>query len=189
MNEEKRLKYNAKRKRQKKKRKERKKEETRQARTADRRRRIQQEAERILQARAVDQRELVVRAEKERTVKRAVSRVNTTQQQEGPPKKFVPGQGHQHALREISADQIIMKEVHLGSGSYGSCYLGLYRGIDVVVKELRVKQLQRESREQLWSLHTISSSDSKVRTTLNVSITDSGSERDKTLLVPSALVV
>ena len=29
----------------------------------------------------------------------------------------------------------------------------------------------------------------KVRTTLNVSITDSGSERDKTLLVPSALAV
>ena len=148
MNEEKRLKYKAKRKRQKKKRKEKKKEETRQARTADRRRRIQQEAERISQARAVDQRELVVRAEKERTVKRAVSRVNTTQQQEGPPKKIARGQGHEHALREISADQIIMKEVHLGSGSYGSCYLGLYRGIDVVVKELRVKQLQRESREQ-----------------------------------------
>ena len=40
-----------------------------------------------------------------------------------------------------------------------------------------------------WSNHTISSSDSKVRTTLNVSITDSGSERDKTLLVPSALAV
>ena len=35
----------------------------------------------------------------------------------------------------------------------------------------------------------ISSADSKVRTTLNVSITDSGSERDKTLLVPSALAV
>ena len=41
----------------------------------------------------------------------------------------------------------------------------------------------------VWSSHTISSSDSKVRITLNVSITDSGSERDKTLLVPSALAV
>ena len=37
------------------------------------------------------------------------------------------------------------------------------------------------------SNHTISSSDSKVRTLLNVSITDSGSERDKTLLVPLAV--
>ena len=41
----------------------------------------------------------------------------------------------------------------------------------------------------VWSNHAISSSDPKVRTTLNVSITDSGSERDKTLLVPSALAV
>ena len=40
-----------------------------------------------------------------------------------------------------------MTSVHLGSGSHGSCYLGVYRGIDVVVKELRVKQLQQESRE------------------------------------------
>ena len=41
----------------------------------------------------------------------------------------------------------------------------------------------------VWSHDTISSSDSKVRATLNVSMTDSGSERDKTLLVPSALAV
>ena len=38
--------------------------------------------------------------------------------------------------------------VRLGSGSYGSCYLALYRGIRVVVEEFRVKQLQCESREE-----------------------------------------
>ena len=41
-------------------------------------------------------------------------------------------------LEKISSDQIRRTAVHLGSGSYVSCYLGLYRGIRVVVKELRV---------------------------------------------------
>ena len=51
-------------------------------------------------------------------------------------------------MKEVSSDQITRTAVHLGSGSYGSCYLALYRGISVVVKELRVKQLQCESREE-----------------------------------------
>ena len=64
-------------------------------------------------------------------------------------KKTVRRQSHQHALKEISSDQIRRTAVHLGCGSYGSCYLALlYRSIRVVVKELRVKQLQLESREE-----------------------------------------
>ena len=169
MNEDERRRiYKAKRKRQKKKRKERKKEEARQARNADRLKRIQQEAERIVQAR-VDKGELIVRSEQEGNAEKAVStgeearndtglvtaskdcgrkRENTGQQQEGPPKKIVRRQSQQHALKEISSDQITRTAVYLGSGSYSSCYLGLYRGLSVVVKELRVKQLQRESREE-----------------------------------------
>ena len=75
-------------------------------------------------------------------------RACTTQQQEGPPKKTSRRQSHQHALKEICSDQITRTAVHLGSGSYGSCHLALYKGLSVVVKELRVKQLQRESREE-----------------------------------------
>ena len=44
-------------------------------------------------------------------------------------------------LKEICSDQITRTAVHLGSGSYGSCYMALYRGIRIVVEELRVKQL------------------------------------------------
>ena len=51
-------------------------------------------------------------------------------------------------LKEICSDQIARTAVHLGSGSYGSCYLALYRGIRVVVEEFRVKQLRCESREE-----------------------------------------
>ena len=50
--------------------------------------------------------------------------------------------------KEICSDQISRTAVHLGSGSYGSCYLALYRGIRVLVEEFRVKQLQYESREE-----------------------------------------
>ena len=113
----------------------------------------------------IDQGELIVRSQHERNTTRAAStgpevdnaaphyssnkRRCTTQQQEGPPKKTVRRQSHQHALKEISSDQIRRTAVHLGSGSYGSCYLALlYRSIRVVVKELRVKQLQLESREE-----------------------------------------
>ena len=141
MNEDERRRiYKAKRKRQKKRRKERKKEAARQARISDRQRRMQQEAERIVQVR-IDQGELIVRNQHERDTTRAAStgpevdnaaphyssnkRRCTTQQQEGPPKKTVRRQSHQHALKEISSDQIRRTAVHLGSGSYGSCYLGL----------------------------------------------------------------
>ena len=69
----------------------------------------------------IDQGELVV-SQKERNATRAAptgpevenpapkdsgnKRRCTTQQQEGPPKKTVRRQSHQHALKEISSDQI-----------------------------------------------------------------------------------
>ena len=34
---------------------------------------------------------------------------------------------------------------HLGSGTYGSCYLGSYRRLDVVVKQLKVKKHSGET--------------------------------------------
>lgn len=58
--------FKAKKRRQKKRRREKKREEARQARSADRQRRIQQEAERIIQAR-VDQGDLVVPIERDST--------------------------------------------------------------------------------------------------------------------------
>ena len=143
---------------------ERKKEEAKQARSADRRRRIEQEAERIIQAR-VEQGELVVPIEKESarpalTWTKAVNlknapidndgstrkRPSTQQQNKGPPEK-IARRAHKHCLKEISPEQITTTSIHLGSGSYGSCYLGVYRGLDVVVKELRVQQFKRESNE------------------------------------------
>ena len=114
----------------------------------------------------VDKGELILRSEQEGNAEKAVStgeearnntglvtaskdcgrkRENTGQQQEGPLKKIVQRQSQQHALKEISLDQITRTAVYLSSGSYGSCYLGLYKGLSVVVKELCVKQLQRES--------------------------------------------
>ena len=45
-------------------------------------------------------------------------------------------------MKEVSSDQITRTAVHLGSGSYGSCYMALYRGINVVVKELRREEAE-----------------------------------------------
>lgn len=75
--------------------------------------------------------------------KEGSNRKRALQQKKGPPKKIAGRQSH--SLKEISPEQITTKSVHLGSGSYGSCYLGVYRGMDIVIKELRVQQFQRES--------------------------------------------
>lgn len=53
-------------------------------------------------------------------------RPSTQQQNQGPPEKTARS-AHKHALKEISPEQITTKSVHLGSGSYGSCYLGCKR--------------------------------------------------------------
>ena len=107
--------------------------------------------------RHVDQGEYVVCSQQETNAARVVSTgpevanpeskdsgskiVCTMQQQEGPPKKTTRRQSHRHALKEICSDEIMRKAVHLGSGSYGLCYLELYRDISILVKELRMKQL------------------------------------------------
>ena len=84
------------------------------------------EAEHIVQA-CIDKGEVVVPAESE---KRPVSkddsshkRANTERQQGGLPKKIARRQSNQHSLRDISSESIKMTSVHLGSGSYISCYL------------------------------------------------------------------
>ena len=98
------------------------KKEARQAKLADRQRRIQQEAERIVQAR-VDQGELAVLGQ-EGNATRAVAKVanpaskdsdrkraHSTQQQEGPPKKTVRRQSNELFLKEIRPDQITRTDV------------------------------------------------------------------------------
>ena len=40
------------------------------------------------------------------------------------------------SVKEINHLQVTVGGKHLGSGTYGSCYLGSYRGLDVVVKQL-----------------------------------------------------
>ena len=166
MNEEMRRVFNAKRKRQKKRRKERKKEEARQARAADRERRIQQQAERIVQTRVqkgelkvVDKEGSVSRAAAEKLCESTRKRANPSRaflEEEGPSKKVLRRQTQSRVvLKEICPDQLATKNVPLGSGSFGSCYLAVYRGIDVVVKEFRrgtittiVKRKQRRECER-----------------------------------------
>ena len=159
MNEEMRRVFNAKRKRQKKRRKERKKEEARQARAADRERRIQQQAERIVQTRVqkgelkvVDKEGNVSRAAAEKLGESTRKRANPSRaivEEEGPSKKVVRRQTQAHVvLKEICPDQLAMKNVPLGSGSFGSCYLAAYRGIDVVVKEFRLRYYNNGSKKE-----------------------------------------
>lgn len=159
MNEEMRRVFKAKRKRQKKRRKERKKEEARQARASDRERRIQQQAERLVQTRVqkgelkvVDKEGSVLRAAAERLGESTRKRANPSHaflEEEGPSKKVVQRQTEAHVvLKEICPDQLAMKNVPLGSGSFGSCYLAAYRGIDVVVKEFRLRYYNNESKKE-----------------------------------------
>ncbi|KAJ7375850.1 hypothetical protein OS493_038380, partial [Desmophyllum pertusum] len=52
-------------------------------------------------------------------------------------------------IKEINHFQVTRKANHQGTGSYGSCYIRSYRGLDVVVKELKVKELRRETPEHV----------------------------------------
>lgn len=104
MNEEMRRVFNAKRKRQKKRRKERKKEEARQARAADRERRIQQQAERIVQTRVqkgelkvVDKEGSVSRAAAEKLCESTRKRANPSWKRKVPPRRSSGGK-HSHVL-------------------------------------------------------------------------------------------
>lgn len=50
-------------------------------------------------------------------------------------------------MKEINPFHVIVAGKHLGSGTYGSCYLGSYRGLDVVLKQLKVKKYSGETQE------------------------------------------
>ena len=128
MNEEERRRHKERRKRQKKRRNERKREEAKQARIADHQKRIEAEVDRVVQ-KCIERGELVrVRAGQLKEQK-----AGANDKPRGP------------ARREISSYRVTLTEKHVGSGSYGSCYLGDFRGLKVVVKTLRVRQMQEES--------------------------------------------
>ena len=131
MNEEERRIHKERRKRQKRRRKERKREEKRQANLADRRKRVEKEAARIVEEQGREARG---------TRKRA-----GVHQDEGVPKK-VPCQSL-GSVKEINPFQVTVDGKHLGSGTYGSCYIGSYRGLDVVVKQLKIKKYRGETQE------------------------------------------
>ena len=70
-------------------------------------------------------------------------------EEEGPSNKVIQRQTQSHVgLNEICPDQLAMKSVPLGSGSFGSCYLAAYRGIDVVVKEFRLRYYNNDSKKE-----------------------------------------
>ena len=131
MNEEERRIHKERRKKQKRRRKERKREEARQANIADRRKRIEKKAARIVEEQARE-----ARASKKRT---------GADEDEGVPKKAP--RLSLGSVKEIEHSQVIVGGKHLGSGTYGSCYLGSYRGLDVVVKQLNLKKYNRETQE------------------------------------------
>jgi len=131
MNEEERRIHKERRKKQKRRRKERKREEARQANIADRRKRIEKEAARIVEEQARE-----ARASKKRT---------GADEDEGVPKKAP--RLSLGSVKEIEHSQVIVGGKHLGSGTYGSCYLGSYRGLDVLVKQLNLKKYNRETQE------------------------------------------
>ncbi|XP_068715514.1 probable serine/threonine-protein kinase DDB_G0267514 [Montipora foliosa] len=131
MNEEERRIHKERRKRQKRRRKERKREEKREANLADRRKRVEKEAARIVEEQGHEARG---------TRKRA-----GVHQDKGVPKK-VPCQSL-GSVKEINPFQVTVDGKHLGSGTYGSCYIGSYRGLDVVVKQLKIKKYRGETQE------------------------------------------
>ena len=115
MNEEERRIHKERRKKQKRRRKERKREEARQANIADRRKRIEKKValiakEQLRQARA--------------SRKRAGA-----DEDEGVPKK-APCLSL-NSLKEINHLQVTVGGKHLGSGTYGSCYLVFYIGLEL----------------------------------------------------------
>ena len=52
-----------------------------------------------------------------------------------------------HGLKEILTTHVTLTKTCLGSGSYGSCYLGLFHAINVVVKSLHVHEAKDENRQ------------------------------------------
>jgi serine/threonine protein kinase len=53
-----------------------------------------------------------------------------------------------HTYKEIDMSHVVRTNQFLGSGTYGSCYLGRYRGLPIVVKELKVRKVGKERKEE-----------------------------------------
>ena len=147
MNEEERRRHKERRKRQKKRRNER---------IADRQKRIEAEVDRVVQ-KCIERGELVrVRAGQSKEQKAGANdeprgparpvnnegetsrkRVSQSRPSEDVPRKAARTSPH---IKEISSNRVTLTEKqYVGSGSYGSCYLGDFRGLKVVVKTLRVR--------------------------------------------------
>ena len=131
MNEEERRIHKERRKKQKRKRKERKREEARRANIADRRKRVEKEAARIVE-------------EQVREAHAPRKRAGADEDERVPKKAPCLTLG---SVKEIDQFHVTVRGKHLGSGTYGSCHLGSYRGLDVVVKQLKVKKYRGETQE------------------------------------------
>ena len=54
-----------------------------------------------------------------------------------------------HGLKEIPASHVILTTTYVASGSYGSCCLSIFRGMNVVVKSLHIHKGKGENRLQV----------------------------------------
>ena len=150
MNDQEKRRHKVRRKNKKKRRDKRRKEEAKQARIEDRRRRLETQVERVIQERITSGELMRVSAEPadrppSQTAKNTTSRKRAanTDSEEVPQKA-----ARLHGLKEIPASHVILTRTCLGSGSYGSCYLGMFHGMNVVVKSLHVHEGNGENRQQ-----------------------------------------
>ena len=154
MNEEERQRHKARRKNKKKRRDKRKKEEAKQARIEDRRRRLEAHVERAIEERIEHGELLRANADpgdgraprqtaKGNTPTTRRKRTANTDHEEIPRKA-----ARLHGLKEIPVSHVTLTRTCLGSGSYGSCYLGTFRGMNIVVKSLHVHEGKGENRQQ-----------------------------------------
>lgn len=135
LDEGKRCYLKEKRRNQKKRQKQRKKEEAKKQRQADRAGRIEKAVERRIQ-------EIKAEQETQAGQSNANKRPSTSQQGERSPRKTA----RTAALKEIKSFHVTTRS-HLGTGSYGSCYLALYRGMNVVIKNLKVRAVSGETQK------------------------------------------
>ena len=168
--EEKRRMHKERRKKQKQRRKQRKKEEAKKARLEDRRRRLAKKEDVVkekiegeelvgetrqdkppVQSSRTQENQAVVEPLPRKHASGVQSRKRTTVRSdpdvEEIPKKVAKPMNTTAAVKEINPMHVTLKAMHLGAGSYGSCHLGSYRGMEVVIKQLKVKELRGETRE------------------------------------------
>jgi len=91
--------------------------------------------------RRIEERAKQLADEREKEKSKATPSKNTSE--ERPAKKQ-----RTSMLKEIDSNHVVRTQKHLGSGSYGSCFLAFYRGMTVVVKELKVNIGKRETEQE-----------------------------------------